>query len=267
MQIRNYSPRTINNYLASISRISAHYGISPGKLTVEQIKDYLQKRIDAGKFSPSAVNQLVSALKILLVDVLGRKWEEFCIKRPRHEKRLPVVFSKEEIERMLDVTRNLKHKAILCLTYSAGLRLSEVLNLRIGDIDSNRMQILIRSGKGKKTRYSLLGQRTLDLLRDYWKRYRPHDFLFPGQTHGKPLSERTVEVVFKQAMKLAKINKPAYFHCLRHSFATHLLEQGVNLKVIQQLMGHTSLKTTAIYLHVATCDTLLVKSPIDAPAN
>ena len=179
----------------------------------------------------------------------------------------PVVFSKEEIERMLDVTRNLKHIAILCTTYSAGLRKSEVLNLRIGDIDSDRLQVLIRSGKGRKTRYSILGQRTLDLLRDYWKRYRPHDYLFPGQTHGKPLSERTVEVIFKQAMKQAKINEPAYFHCLRHSFATHLLEQGVNLKIIQQLMGHTSLKTTAMYLHVATCDALLVQSPIDAPVK
>jgi site-specific recombinase XerD len=267
MQIRNYSPRTIRSYLTSIARISLRYGISPDKLSVDQIKTYLQERIDAGKFSPSAVNQLISALKILFVDVLGRKWEDFCIKQARREKRLPVVFSKEEIERLLDVTRNLKHKAIICVTYSAGLRKSEMLNLRIGDIDSDRMQILIRSGKGKKTRYSLLGQRTLDLLRDYWKKYRPHDFLFPGQIHSKPLSERTVEIVFKQAMKLAKINKPAYFHCLRHSFATHLLEQGVNLKVIQQLMGHTSLKTTAMYLHVATCDALLVKSPIDAPVK
>jgi len=161
MQIRNYSPRTINNYLASVARISLRYGISPDKLSVDQIKNYLQEKIDAGKFSPAAVNQLISALKILFVDVLGRKWEDFCLKRPRTEQRLPVVFSKEEIERLLDVTRNLKHKAIICVTYSAGLRKAELLNLRIGDIDSDRMQILIRSGKGKKTRYSLLGQRTL----------------------------------------------------------------------------------------------------------
>jgi len=266
MQIRNYSPRTIRTYLSSIARISIYYRVSPDQLSGAQIKDYLQNRIDTGKFSPAAVNQLISALKILFVDVLGRKWEDFCIKRARREKRLPVVFSKEEIERLLDVTWNLKHKAILCLTYSAGLRLSEVLNLRIGDIDSDRMQVLIRSGKGQKSRYSLLGQRTLDLLREYYRRYRPQGFLFPGQTKGKHLSERTVEVMFKMAMKRAKINKSAYFHCLRHSFATHLLEQGANLKVIQMLMGHNSLKSTAVYLHVATCDTLLVKSPIDATA-
>lgn len=263
MQIRNYSPRTIRSYLSSISRISQHYKITPDKLTRDQIKSYLQARINAGSFSTSSVNQLISAYKILLVDVLNCKWEEISIKRPRTEKRIPVVFSKEEIERLLNVTKNLKHKSIFCVTYSAGLRKSEVLNLRIGDIDSDRMQILIRSGKGKKSRYSLLGKRTLDILRQYYQKYKPHDYLFPGQIHSKPLSERTVEVVFKQAMKRAKITKPGYFHCLRHSFATHLLEQGANLKAIQQLLGHKSLKTTSIYLHVAVCDVMMVKSPID----
>jgi len=263
MQIRNYSPKTIRNYLSSISKISQHYKITPDKLTQDQIKSYIQARINAGNFSASSVNQLISAYKILLVDVLNCKWEEISIKRPRREKRLPIVFSKEEIDRLLDVTKNLKHKAILCVTYSAGLRKSETLNLRIGDIDSDRMQILIRSGKGKKMRYSLLGERTLDILRQYFQRYKPHDYLFPGQIQSKPLSERTVEVVFKQAMKRANITKPAYFHCLRHSFATHLLEQGANLKAIQQLLGHKSLRTTSVYLHVAACDVMMVKSPID----
>ncbi|MEA3287603.1 MAG: site-specific integrase [Candidatus Marinimicrobia bacterium] len=263
MQIRNYSPRTIRNYLSSISRISQHYNITPDKLTREQIKSYLQARINAGSFSASSVNQLISALKILFVDVLHLKWDIISVKRARREKRIPVVFSREEMERLISVTKNLKHKAILCVTYSAGLRKFELLNLRIGDIDSDRMQIHIRSGKGKKARYSLLGERTLDILREYYHKYKPHDYLFPGQIHSKPLSERTVEVVFKQAMKGAKITKPAYFHCLRHSFATHLLEQGANLKVIQQLMGHKALKTTSIYLHVTNSETRKVKSPID----
>jgi len=125
------------------------------------------------------------------------------------------------------------------------------------------MQIHIRSGKGKKARYSLLGNRTVEILRQYYHRYKPHDYLFPGQIHSKPLSERTVEVVFKQAMKRANITKPGYFHCLRHSFATHLLEQGTNLKIIQQLMGHKTLKTTSIYLHVTNSEIKKVMSPID----
>lgn len=267
MQIRNYSPRTISCYLSSITRISVRYNTPPDKLSIEQIKTYIQERIDSGKFSVASVNQLISAMKLLIVDVLGRKWKEFHIKRPRREKRLPIVFSKEEIERLLEVTKNLKHKTILCLTYSAGLRLSEVRNLRISDIDSDRMQVLIRSGKGKKTRYSLLGKQTLQLLRDYYRRYQPQDYLFPGQIPTRPLSERTIQVIFKNSMKLAGIKKPGYFHCLRHTFATHLLEQGANLRIIQQLMGHTSLKTTSVYLHVATCETALVQSPIDALAK
>jgi len=267
MQIRNYSPRTIDTYLRGLTKISAHYKAPPDELSKEQIKSYIQKRIDSGRFSTSSVNQLISAFKILMVDVLGRKWEDFYIKRPLREKRLPVVFSKEEIERLLAVTKNLKHKTILCLAYSAGLRMSEVRNLHVSDIDSDRMQILIRSGKGKKTRYSLLGKRALELLRDYYRRYRPQDYLFPGQIPTQPLSERTIEVIFKRALKLAEIKKSGYFHCLRHTFATHLLEQGTNLRVLQQLMGHTSLKTTSVYLHVATCETKLVQSPIDALAN
>jgi|APSaa5957512576_1039674.scaffolds.fasta_scaffold07888_3 site-specific recombinase XerD len=263
MQIRNYSPRTIRNYLSSVSRISQHYKITPDRLTRDQIKNYIQARINAGSFSASSVNQLISALKILFVDVLQLKWDDISIKRARREKRIPVVFSKEEIERLINVTTNLKHKAILCVTYSAGLRKFELLNLRISDIDSDRMQIHIRSGKGKKARYSLLGNRTVEILRQYYHRYKPHDYLFPGQIHSKPLSERTVEVVFKQAMKRANITKPGYFHCLRHSFATHLLEQGTNLKIIQQLMGHKTLKTTSIYLHVTNSEIKKVMSPID----
>ena len=263
MQIRNCSPRTIRNYLSSVSRISQHYKITPDRLTRDQIKNYIQARINAGSFSASSVNQLISALKILFVDVLQLKWDDISIKRARREKRIPVVFSKEEIERLINVTTNLKHKAILCVTYSAGLRKFELLNLRISDIDSDRMQIHIRSGKGKKARYSLLGNRTVEILRQYYHRYKPHDYLFPGQIHSKPLSERTVEVVFKQAMKRANITKPGYFHCLRHSFATHLLEQGTNLKIIQQLMGHKTLKTTSIYLHVTNSEIKKVMSPID----
>jgi site-specific recombinase XerD len=143
--------------------------------------------------------------------------------------------------------KNIKHQAILNITYSAGLRISEVTRLRVSDIDSGRMLIRINQGKGKKDRYTILANSTLDLLRRYYLKYRPKDVLFPGMDPDKPISVRTIQKVFKTAMKKAGIKKDAYFHCLRHSFATHLLEQGTNLRLIQQLMGHTTLKTTSIY--------------------
>ncbi len=239
------------------------FNASPEHINSEQVKNYLQHLSDTKQVSPSTINQVIGAYKILQVDILGKKWDSIRIKRARPEKRLPVVFSREEVAKIIYVTKNLKHRSIISMTYSAGLRLNEVRNLKLGDIDSDRMQVKISLGKGKKDRYSILAQSSLELLRQYYRKYHPKYYLFPGYDPDRPISERTIEVVFKNAMKKASVQKKGYFHCLRHSFATHLLEQGTNLRVIQQLMGHTTLKTTAIYLHVAMLDAQTVISPGD----
>ncbi|MCK5822200.1 MAG: tyrosine-type recombinase/integrase [Bacteroidales bacterium] len=249
--------------MTALSVLSKHFRTSPENINSEQLKDYLQHKADQKIASPSTINQIISAYKILQVDILGKDWASFRIKRARINKRLPIVLSREEISQILDVTRNLKHRSILIMTYSAGLRLNEVRHLKICDIDSDRMQIRVEQGKGKKDRYTLLAKSSLDLLRQYYKKYHPKDYLFPGRPTQNPISETTIQVIFKKAIHQAGISKKAYFHCLRHSFATHLLEQGTNIRIIQQLMGHASIRTTMIYLHVAVVDAVSVTSPGD----
>jgi site-specific recombinase XerD len=163
---------------------------------------------------------------------------------------------------MIETTRNLKHRSILAVIYSAGLRISELISLRPSDIDSDRKQIKVL-GKGNKYRYTLLSENTLDMLRMYWRAYKPVRYLFEGQKQGQPISKSTVQQVFRHSCKKTGINKPASVHSLRHSFATHLLESGVNLKIIQSLLGHSSLRTTSIYLHVTRFDPASIKSPFD----
>ena len=264
MQIRNYSPRTIETYCKLLCHLEKELGKSLYEITTEDFKSKLHFMITVTGSSTSTINQLISAFKIFYVDVCHREWEEFHVKRPRKEKKLPIVLSLEEVERMISVTNNLKHKAILMLTYSAGLRRMEVLQIKPKDIDSQRMQIRVVQGKGKKDRYTILSQKTLEILRLYYKLERPHVFLFePNGNKGKALSERTLENIVKNSIKKAGIKKEASFHTLRHCFATHLLESGVNIRQIQQFLGHTSLKTTAIYLHVAQIKTDSFTSPLD----
>lgn len=264
MQIRNYSPRTIDTYCKLLCNFEKELGKSLYEITTEDFKSRLHFMITQKRSSTSTINQLISAFKIFYVDVCHREWEEFHVKRPRSEKKLPIVLSLEEVGRMISVTNNLKHKAILMLTYSAGLRRMEVLQIKPKDIDSQRMQVRVVQGKGKKDRYTILSQKTLDILRQYYKAERPTKFLFePTGQKGKPLSERTMEHIVKKSAKKAGIKKDVSFHTLRHCFATHLLETGVNLRQIQQFMGHTSFKTTAIYLHVAHIKTNEFTSPLD----
>ena len=201
---------------------------------------------------------------MLRVDVLKEVWTEIKISRPRGEKKLPVVFSKEEVFQLLNATRNLKHRTILALAYSTGMRLEEVCHVRICDIDSQRMQIKVCCGKGKKDRYTILSGMLVDMLREYWRWYKPYNYLFEGHDNRAPISSRTVQHIFARCMKITGIRKEASFHTLRHSFATHLLEQGVNLRIIQTLLGHTSLKTTTIYTHLVNFSPAMVKSPLDS---
>jgi len=262
MQLKGYSKRTISTYVLSISLLSRYYNASPDLITTEQIRAFIQYCLTERKLSKAWMNQTISALKILYIQVLKREWDNIDIPRPRREKRLPVVFSRDEVELILKTPKNIKHKAILMLTYSAGLRISEICNMKVADIDSKRMLVRVVQAKGNKDRYSILSALTLDMLRLYWKFYKPNNYLFEGYGHSK-IGISTVRSVFGKALSKSGVKKKVGIHTLRHSFATHLLEQGVSLPVIQQLLGHKSLRTTSGYLHVQQYSIETVVSPID----
>jgi len=265
MQLRNYSPRTIHTYGELMSKVEKFFNLPIDKITTQQFKDYLHRRITTGGISTSCINQYISAFKILQTDVLKRNWEEIKIKRPRRTKKLPVVLSLDEIERLIAVTQNIKHRAILMLAYSGGLRRQEVQLIKPTAIDSARMQVHVVQGKGKKDRYTILSTKTLEVLRQYYKYERPSCFLFEAQgKKGKPLADQTLNTIVKKTAVKAGIKKQISFHTLRHCFATHLLEKGVNLRLIQQFLGHTSLKTTAGYLHLVNINPSSVVSPLDS---
>lgn len=266
MKTRNYSHRTIQSYVCMLANIAKFFNQSPEKLTVEQIKKYLYYCKVEKDYSVSTINQTISALKILFQDVLGLQWDNnIRIKRPRKNRLLPDILSLEEIGKMIDVTSNLKHKAILAVLYSSGIRREELLNLKIGDIDSKRMLIRVRNGKGNRSRDTILAQNTLKIIRAYYSNTypKPQKYLFEGYQASEPYSASSVSNIVKRAVKKSGISKHIHIHSLRHAFATHLLEQGINLKVIQKLLGHTSLRSTAIYLHLAKVDPNSVTSPFD----
>ncbi len=195
--------------------------------------------------------------------ILERDDIEIKLSRPKKQKKLPTVLSSEEVSKILNELKNEKHQAIMYLIYSSGLRIGEAINLRVTDIDSQRMLIRVRQGKGRKDRYTVLSQVALEVLRKYSKKYRPFDWLFPGGDIGSHISERTVQKIFERAKESAGIKKEATVHTLRHSFATHLLEGGTDLRFIQELLGHSSSKTTEIYTHVTERSVRSIQSPLD----
>lgn len=263
LELKNYSPKTRSAYLACVRGFALYFHRSPDELGDQEIRQYLHHLLTDKKVSQSAMSQAYSGLKFFYETTLKRDWDGFRIPRVKMRKKLPVVLSQQEVLALFSVVRNLKHRAILMTIYSAGLRLSEVAHLKVSDIDSQRMMIRVEQGKGDKDRYTLLGKRTLDILREYWRQYRPKDWLFYGHSSDSPASSRTVQKIFDRALRQAGIKKPATVHTLRHSFATHLLEAGTDLYHIQHLLGHKSPKTTTIYLHVSQRDLARVISPID----
>ena len=268
LELRGLSPHTRDNYLRHVSQFSCHYGRSPRHLDEKDIKEYLLYLIREKKVSTSTVNQCYHALKFLYERTLNRMWVMARVPRVRRLKQLPVVLDREEVESLFSVTKNLKHRAILMLIYSSGLRLTEAAHLKVTDIDSKRMLIRIKQGKGRKDRYTILSKAALEVLREYWSQYRPKDWLFAGRFPGKPLTGRSIQRVLIKAKDLAGIKKPATVHTLRHSFATHLLEAGTDLYHIQLLLGHRTLNTTTIYLHVSRKELARIISPLDlAPSN
>jgi len=267
LELRGLSPETQKIYLHHVTNLSRYFNSSPCRLGKKEIKEYLLYLLREKKASSSTVNLCYSALKFLYARTLKREWVMEKIPRLRSTKKLPVVLERQEVESLFSVTSNLKHRAILMLIYSSGLRLTEASHMKVFDIDSKRMVLRIREGKGRKDRYTLLSIVALEVLREYWRQYRPKEWLFPGRPSYKPLSVRSIQRIFKKARTLAGITKPATVHTLRHSFATHLLEQGTDLHRIQLLLGHSSLKTTTIYLHVSRKELLRIVSPLDFTSN
>lgn len=263
MELKNLSRRTIKTYLYWVRQYTMHYGKSPDLLGDEEIRDYLYYILKEKKASQASMNQAYSALKFFYVRTLQREWNGSKIPRSKIPKKLPVVLSQDEIQRIFSSTKSLKHLTALMVIYSGGLRVGEAVKLKVSDIDRERMSIHIRQGKGFKDRYTILGERTLEVIRDYWHAYHPKNWLFPGKKEGNYLSVSSIQCAFRSSLRKTGILKKASVHTLRHSFATHLLERGIDLYFIQRLLGHTSPKTTSIYIHVARRNIARIKSPID----
>jgi len=239
-----------------------HYPIPLYQISKQQILDYQLALVETKRVSRSYQNQSINALKFYWEKVLGHDRQYFEISRPKKVEKLPTVLSIEEVQRILKATTYLKHKAMLTTLYSAGLRMGELLSLRLGDIDSDAMRIWVREGKGVKDRLTILSPMLLKLLRVYFTNFKPKVYLFEGPD-GKPYSGGSVRKVLQRAVKKAGIQRVVRPHTLRHSFATHLLENGTNLRYIQTLLGHTSAKTTEIYTHVSAKKLEEIKSPLD----
>lgn len=258
-----YSSNTLANYSDLFTEFINHYENTPiNEITERMIIEFLRYLVNIRKVSTSYQNQSINAIKFYYEKVLGNPRAVYAIDRPREEKYLPEVLSEDEITEILNITKNLKHKAILMTIYSAGLRISEAVNLKIKDIDSDRMQIRIVQGKGKKDRYTLLGHKTLEILRLYFVQYKPKAWLFEGM-EGNQYSTRSIQQILKDSLSKTQIKKRVTVHTLRHSFATHLLEAGTDLRYIQSLLGHESSKTTEIYTHITTKGFDHIKNPLD----
>lgn len=262
MRLKGLHPDTQKAYVRAVKGVVRYYRVSPDQLDEEQIRDYLHYLIAERNVSQGCVSQAYSGLRFLFESTLKRDWVAWGIPRARQKKKLPVVLSVEEVRRLIDRTTNPKHRALLMVIYSGGLRGAEAVTLKVSDIDSNRMLIRVR-GKGGKDRETLLAHTTLEALRTYHRAYTPREWLFPGKKPCNPLHVRTAQEVFVQARERADIQKCAGIHCLRHSFATHLLDSGVDIAFLQRLLGHKNLQTTAVYLHVSTRDLVRIRSPLD----
>jgi integrase/recombinase XerD len=259
-----YSPKTIKLYGSMFEEFINYYPTLDIKAIDEpSIIKFLRFLVTERKVSTTYQNQSINAIKFYYEKVLGGQRKFYFIDRPNKEKTLPSVLSTEEIVAILKQTENIKHRAILMTIYSAGLRISEAINLKIRDIDSDRMQIRVEQGKGRVDRYTLLSEKTVLILREYFKQYRPTTWLFEGVKKGEQYSVRSIQSVFHTAVQKAGINKDVSVHTLRHSFATHLLENGTDLRYIQNLLGHANSKTTEVYTHITTKGFEQIKSPLD----
>ena len=263
LQIRGFSPHTRQCYLGRMKAFVGHFMRPPDQLTLEDIHTYQLHLTRERKVSWAVFNQSVAALRFFYGVTLEQDWDIRRIPYQKTGRKLPVVLSQGEVRAILQTLKNLKHRALLMTVYAAGLRVSEVVNLRVEDIDSARRMLRIEQGKQRRDRCVMLSEKLLVVLRQYWRSLRPRPWLFPGRDPGRPLTRSSVQRVFYQARDAAGITKKVSVHCLRHSFATHLLESGVHIRKIQLLLGHRSLHSTQVYTHVANDYLQHTPSPLD----
>ena len=264
LRSKRYSENTIKTYSDALKSFLVFYRTKNiHEISNEDVIIYNNDYILKNKLSASYQNQIVNAIKLYFRTIQDKKIELEKIHRPKHAMELPNVLSKEEVKAILGAHSNIKHKAMLSMIYSGGLRSGELLSLQTQHIDSKRNIVLLKNAKGKKDRIVPLSPKILDLLRDYYKIYKPRLYLFEGQKAGEKYDARSLQQILKQALQKAGITKPVTLHWLRHSYATHLLESGTDLRYIQELLGHSSSKTTEIYTHVSTKSIQQIKSPFD----
>lgn len=264
MEHKRYSSSTINTYIdAAKSFLMFTYPRPIKNINNEDVVRYVNEYIIKNGLSFSYQNQVVNAIKLFFKEVVHSGLDVEKLERPRREYRLPNVLSKEEVSSIIKAHTNVKHKTMLSLIYACGLRRGELLNLKLTDIDSKRGLLIIKQAKGRKDRIAPISNKVIEMLREYYKMFKPRVWLFEGQNTGEQYSEKSLQNVLKQALAKAKINKPVTLHWLRHSYATHLLEAGTDLRFIQELLGHKSSKTTEIYTHVTTNSLQKIKSPFD----
>lgn len=263
LKLKNYSDNTIKNYRSHfIPFLSFYPEKKPSQISRKEIIEYLLQIREKKNWSASEQNQVINSIKFFYEKVLNRPKQVYELPRAKKSFQLPGIFSADEVKKIIDVTDNLKHKSMLCLAYAGGLRVSEIVNLKIQDIDSQRMVINLRQGKGRKDRIVMLSEKLLKMLREYFKNYKPKVYLFEGQ-FGSQYSARSIQAILKNSKFKAGIKKKGSVHSLRHSFATHLLEGGTDILSIKKLLGHNSLRTTMIYTHVSKEHISKIQSPLD----
>lgn len=267
MSIRNFAQNTQQSYLQQVSSFARYFKCSPDAIGPEKVREYQVHLVEDCKLAPSSISIAVSALRFLYKVTLKQPWSSDDIPMPKKPFKLPVILSPEEVMRFLESVYSMKHRAILMATYAAGLRVSEATHLKVTDIDSQRMMLRVEQGKCAKDRYVMLSPRLLQELRAYWRAVRPKTWLFPGDVEGQPITRDAVGQACQRARRSCGITKPISPHSLRHAFATHLLERGVDVRRIQLLMGHRSLATTTRYLKVATSTICATTSPLDLLPN
>lgn len=263
MQLQRFAPSTQDVYVRAVAGFATYYGRSPEHLTSEEIRAYLHHLLVERQLAWSTCNVIAAAIRFLYVETLGWPMAELNLPPRTDRKPLPQVLSAEELQRLFAHTTHPKHRTLLMTTYAAGLRVSEVVRLQVTDIESERMLIRVNQGKGNKDRYTLLSTRVLAELRAYWKLARPPLWLFPGYHPNRPMSSSTAQKIYERARRQARIPRGSGIHSLRHSFATHLLDAGVDPRTIQVLLGHRALATTTRYLQVSRQHLGHVRSPLD----